>query len=793
MPKLLQVPLRQSDPAALGAGLQEFLEREFHQTSANVRRDCQLIDKMRTRALDGSLPSLFEYYANLCGLMTRFPVELTTDFAWYGSLGYTQSGPVRSASLRFEQINIVHNVGALYSHLAAQQLASDSKGCKFAYNYFQFAAGCFRYIVDILLPALVEHAPPLDLNSAVHETLYYICLAQAQESFWQKAVIEQSKNGTISKLAAQVAVYYGDALTFAVRCAVLRTEWIRHLKIKKAHFSAVAQYRASKECLETEKYDLEVARLRAAKEAANIAFPSGEAPSEAIDDLKDLQERIRSDLERAERDNDLIYQKLVPSVSSLPVISPISMAKAVVPPEIKEPTKDGLLFSYILPYAVYQAASAYKEQLVSYVETAFVSQSKVISTEFQRVLEELGLPGSLEAVEKPQGLPGSLTSHIAELEACGGLAELQRALADVSTLARRAGQVLDEGAEHLKYEENEDRMMREREGTARWRRPESRVAAAVLWERLGRAREMQKAAAEGDARVLAKFKLTEPYLVEMTQGAEHVAQIIPDAFAGNGGLAGSNNNDGYLEHVMQRLKEALLRARGAETRRREYAASQVQAAANVDMLGEIIDDYNSRWGVPGEEGGGELQASSFEPIYKRHLKRYEISAPEWVKQERSLQVELVSLIKRLNEEFLAARETDDRTIARENMIQNLEVAFFKFVELMGDVEEARRFYNTFNESAVQFETACKTYVYERRVEGRKLEAAIAEEHDESVAGAGAGAGAGVTASPTPAAVLNSVQEQQTGSTAGSTSGSVSSTPTPYRNRVWTPGSEIRFG
>lgn len=83
--KLLDVPFRRSQAIPLGQRLQEFLEQEFHQTSAKVKKDCQTVDQLRNRALDvqphvSSLADLFDYYGNLCGLMTKFPLEVRIFF-----------------------------------------------------------------------------------------------------------------------------------------------------------------------------------------------------------------------------------------------------------------------------------------------------------------------------------------------------------------------------------------------------------------------------------------------------------------------------------------------------------------------------------------------------------------------------------------------------------------------------------------------------------------------------------------------------------------------------------------
>lgn len=688
---------------------------------------------------------------------------------WYGSLGYNESGAVKSSSIRFEQINIVHNIGALYTHLATVQPSNDKNGSKFAFQYFQLAAGCFRYIADTLLPKL-EHVPPLDLDTSVHETLYYVCLAQAQEAFWQKAVLEGLKNSTVARLALKVSQYYGDALIFAARCPAMRTEWIRHLTCKKHHFLAAAQYRAAVECLDAADYGKEIARLRQALDSCSLAFSEDRyVGGEVLEDLKGLQARIKSDLRRAEADNDMIYLKMVPAVTTLEPIAAISMAKATVPPEVENPVQyietgrqEEVLFAYILPYTVYQAASAYKEKIVAYVESTFVTEAKVVSVQMQKVLERLNLPGALEAVEKPQGLPSLFVTHINELQSKGGITQLRQALDDVNKLALNSQAYLDEGQKLLEYEEAEDRMMREREGTQRWQRADSKTAGKELWDTLATLREYQRGATAGDEQLYTKFKQAEPYLVDLSKGQKHVESLVPEA----GTVAALN---GYLEHVMQKLKELLLRSRGMDARRKEYASNLLQMANNLDMLDEIIDDYNDKLKVQGKgeggKGGGVVQVSDFEHIYVKRLRDYEAKA-RWLEEDRTEQRQLVTELESLNSEFLAARESDEGTVARENVIQNLEVSFFKFGEILGNLEEARKFYNSFGTQLQEFVKKCNEFVYKRRVEGRNLEVAIqggaTEQREESP--------------DTAAAAVTRARLEHT-----------------YSDSLWTPDHEIRFG
>lgn len=101
----------------------------------------------------------------------------------------------------------------------------------------QHAAGCFAHLADEVVSTVRigpnEPSPcSPDFSAEALKALENLCLAQAQECFWQKAVLgvcshstgaaivpitraDRLKNGTIAKLSARVAELYTLALESA--------------------------------------------------------------------------------------------------------------------------------------------------------------------------------------------------------------------------------------------------------------------------------------------------------------------------------------------------------------------------------------------------------------------------------------------------------------------------------------------------------------------------------------------------------------------------------------------------
>ena len=213
-------------------------------------------------------------------------------------------------NLKYELLNILFNLAVLYSQLGLASNRGSPDGLKTAANYFNQAAGVFSHMKTAVLPELRMATPPEDLDESTLESLMQLQLAQSQECFWQKAVLDKYKDASISKVAARVSDLYNLAGEAAMKSEAISSSWIHHMSAKHHHFAAAAQFRAACDCLEKRKYGEEVARLKDAVTCVNEGLKEsrgGYLSKAVLDDLNGLKKRLEDDLQRAERDNDMIY------------------------------------------------------------------------------------------------------------------------------------------------------------------------------------------------------------------------------------------------------------------------------------------------------------------------------------------------------------------------------------------------------------------------------------------------------------------------------------------------------
>ncbi len=248
-------------------------------------------------------------------LLTHITSQIGVDFTWYPALGYNTERPISQDNLKFELANILDNLASLYSQLAITSNRGTTEGLRSACNYFCLAAGVLSHIKTEVIPEL-RSTPPEDMDDATLESLQQLMLAQAQECFWQKAVMDGYKDASIAKLAAKVSDLYAASGDWGVKSDAISSQWIHHTTAKHHHFAAAAQYRQSRDCLEKRKYGEEVARLRDSISCVNEALKEAKYLNKVVlGDLHGLKTKVLEDLKRAEKDNDLIYlSKPGPSV-----------------------------------------------------------------------------------------------------------------------------------------------------------------------------------------------------------------------------------------------------------------------------------------------------------------------------------------------------------------------------------------------------------------------------------------------------------------------------------------------
>ncbi|PGH32621.1 programmed cell death 6-interacting protein [[Emmonsia] crescens] len=716
-----------SHPISLSSAIKQYISNKYDQRPEMFAEDLLIIDRLRTDAINVQEPHvsgvsrLVAYAAQLKWLGGKFPIDVGVEFSWYPAFGFNTSRPISQNNLRFELANILFNLAALYSQLAVSISGTDPENLKIACKYLCNAAGVLVHLRTDILPDL-RSSPPEDMDEMTLRSLEELLLAQAQECFWQKAVKDGLKDASIARLAAKVSDLYANAGDCGIKSDTISTEWIHHMTAKHHHFAAAAQYRQSRDCLEKKKYGEEIARLRDSVTCVNEALKEGKWINRVVlGDLNGLKARVTEDLKRAERDNDMIYLIPVPPKSELKLLDRASMVAAKAPVEVTDALSmigEGLplgrpLFAKLVPYAVHVAASIYVERRDRLVQQEIVGGVEEMTAKLRDLLQSLNLPGSLQALEKPLGLPPSLLSHAEEIRQQDGLNRLRLSLKDTAKLKANDTAIYTEGVELLMAERDEDDRARAKYGTDRWAREPSEVAGKKLYTQAKDIEGYLASAENSDKLVEEKLRETERVLRVLTGTNRDIEAFVPSSRKADmteavereaGRLRGCLNEVSRLESRRRRRVEAL----------REKARGDSIHAALLKETGRLEREFPMQ----------RIEASQFEDLFAVRLKQYEVDRKMLLEEEEKAQSAIAEQLREVNRSFVNARRGDSSTKEREKALQELENGYVRYKEIIGNVEVGRKFYNDLAKLVGRFREDCRGFVSGRRVEAGELETDI---------------------------------------------------------------------
>ncbi|OAL48689.1 BRO1-domain-containing protein [Pyrenochaeta sp. DS3sAY3a] len=720
---ILFLPFRRSHSVNLTEAIKQYISSKYDQHPDMFSKDLETIEKLRSVAVHAqephpsNIPKLQQYAAQLIWLSGKFPIDIGVEFPWYPALGYNTGRPTSRNNLRFELANIMYNLAAMYSQLAMSSNRSTPDGLKVAASHFCMAAGVLSHLRNNVLPEL-RTEPPEDMDLMTLECLEKLMLAQGQECFWQKAVKDNLKDATIAKLAARVSDLYNESTDAGIQSDAVSSEWIHHMTAKHHHFAAAAQYRAACDALEKRKYGEEVARLRDSLACVNEALKEQRYISKVVlADLNGLKNRVSEDLKRAEKDNDMIYLLPVPPKAELKILDRANMVVSRVPKEIAESNSmlgehgelGQALFSKLVPYSVHLAASIYVDRRDRLVNNTIIEELEALTTRIHETLQSLNLPGSLQALEKPLGIPPGLMAHAEEIRQQDGINRLLRSMEDTQKLMYSDRAIYQEGVDILRSEAAEDENARRRYGTELWTRQPAEQAAPKLYAQIAEIDGYFKAATNSDNIVKTKLKENE-YFIQLLSGSDHdLENYVPS------GRRPAITGD--VEREAGKLRGCFNEVSRLESRRRRKVEALRSKAKQDDINQELLREAAR---LEREYPMQTIEAVQFEALFDKRLQMYDVDQ-DMIQEEESDQVEAIKRLQDANAAFLIARRGDQSTKKREQALQNLENAYFKYKEIISNLDVGRKFYNDLAKIVNRFRDDVRSFAYQRKSEASALE------------------------------------------------------------------------
>ena len=370
------------------------------------------------------------------------------------------SRKVSAPDLGLEKAAVLFNLGA--SHYASGCTAEKGPGAdalKQACASFQAAAGVFAELRGVAPRGLA--GVTVDLTPECAAALESLCLARAQEAFYEAGVVGGRSVALCSKLAAGAAGLYGDAMkafgapplrdaldkawhpTVAVRAAIMHAKAAQHV----AGGHAAAQSGTEK-AQEAARLGSAVAALRNA-----LRIARGVVPEPALGPVAGLEGQLKQKLTAAEKECDVVYMVRVPPHESLaPVAATLGVKPTPLGPLI-DASKETLLRT-IVPDNAARAASKYSDLVDTVIREHSAQLSEASDTARTR-LRELELPELLDALDRGGPVPGPLVEECADVWRQGGVQAIMQQLPRLQDMSRACAAALATAAATLAAAEEE--------------------------------------------------------------------------------------------------------------------------------------------------------------------------------------------------------------------------------------------------------------------------------------------------------------------------------------------------
>ncbi|RLN42598.1 uncharacterized protein C2845_PM01G38420 [Panicum miliaceum] len=718
---MLAIHEKKTTPTDLYRPLRLYIASAYSEReAASADDDLSVVRDLRAAVEQPSLPdpssleqrrdALLAYARALALVEPRFPIS--PDRAHVHSLTFTWHDAFKGnkkcalASIHLEKAAVLFNLGAVYSQIALAADRSTDVGIRTACGAFQSGAGAFAWLREsgLAAKAVAAGATTIDVTPECAGMLEKLMLAQAQECFFEKVIAGGKPPALCSKVARQnlnnyetivVGIFYEEAYA-ALSAPPLSQHfdktWVSHVQLKAAQFYADACYRYSLDLHEKEEIAEEIARLKIGMSALADAKKAAKGvAAQLLDSVNKLESNMKTNLERAMKENDRVYLMRVPAAGSLGALPAASLVKPTSLAEILDASKERL-FSSLVPDGSMKALSKYTEMVDNIIRTQ--AEKLQQASEITRVrLKEMDLPDSILSLEGNIALPLDLKEDVEAVQISGGPAGLESELQQLRDLRRVNQELLVQTEELLQKEANEDAQFRTQFGS-RWTRPQSSTLTKNIQDRLNLFAANLKKAADSDS--LIERGVKENYPLMSILDKRPIESALPSISRPIMSL------DGNEDAIVGALKQSL----------RQLESLGAQRAGLEDMLKEMKrkDDI-----LPKLMAG----VGSHDDLFKKEIAKYDSICAE-IGDNIVAQEQLLLQIQAQNEQFAAVFNLEDYKAARERCYKQIAAAAAKYREIKKNINEGLNFYVTLQEAIGKIKQQCSDFIMTRNIQCREM-------------------------------------------------------------------------
>ncbi|KAL1691231.1 BRO1-like domain-containing protein [Schizophyllum commune] len=756
---MISIPKKTTEEVDWTSPIRTLIAQSYGENPDNYAAECASLQRCRQDAVRGAGSDitardlLYKYFGQLELLELRFS-EIRVNFPWHDAFTHKLT---TQTSIAYEKASILFQIAATHSAIASSQSRADPEGVKRAYHYFRTCAGMLTYINENFL-----HAPSTDLSREVVKFLVNLILAQATEVFFEKSADEKKAPALVAKIAAQTASMY-TALAEEVKefmgKGIFDRNWVTLIQIKAKYFSSLAQlYRAQVDAA-ADKHGEALVRLNVAenlaKEASRSAasfasvFAPNLSPTLPADAGPAIQERTKAHLAlatdkraEAQRENDLIYNAILPAPEALPALDKLSIATPIPIQEVYgtpdvQKTIGQDFFIRLIPLSVHESASVYSEEKAKLVRGE-VEKAEQAEGEARSALDGMGVKDGLtrframaEGEVGAEEIPLDVRRWREDITVIEEREGVEAVLANLARLKENVQRELDTASRDLEIESKDCEMLRVKYDH-KWTQEPSAGPSKALRQDLKSHLGALEAAAASDAQVLAIWRAVQNDIrLLMSPQLEDVFRASTEREGGDSLLDLDVSGDADEAQERNKIREMVagiderLGRLNKISRERNEVLKDLKEKVQTDDVSHLLLLNRRNTGVEPTLFAAELE--KFRPYQQRLAATAQFQ--QVVLQEVSF------LWKGLRESAgrgPGARKWEERERKKKDTIKRFQRARDGYMEIRDGLTKGLQFYTDLTELAVKLRNNVKAFVAERTRERDSLVGAIETERRLSV-------------------------------------------------------------
>jgi programmed cell death 6-interacting protein len=402
------------------------------------------------------------------------------------------------------------------------------------------------------------------------------------------------------------------------------------------------------------------------------------------------------------------------------------MAVAKPPPELLAPidhlgeegTLGPLLFAKLVPYAVHQAVAVYEERRDRLVSNDIVQKIEELNATMRDLLRDLNIPGALQALERPLGVPTTTNQHADEMRQADAVVAMERSLRELENLRADNMRQYERGRGLLEAERAEDDRLRQRYGTDRWTRPAGPDDDGGGKELHDKAAEIQAyfaQSADSDALVRSTFDQNYDMLSLLCGPERDLVSFIPSSRV--------VDLPDTLKSAIGKLRSHYNDAQRLESRRRKKLESVQDVRRRDDVKPEILKEAGR---LERTRPNMAVTAADFELFFNKRLDKTYDDVLDSIDRDVVEQDKVLAELQIANREFESQVRRSGGAAGggeeRRDAIQKLENAYGAYKQIQYHLGVARSFYNDLLKvTGNGFVARIEKWAAERRAAARELE------------------------------------------------------------------------